>query len=81
MPIATGENFYTRHGFREWIHSPFADIVSPDIAKIRALLESKRIAEMTDRCYICGPIGIYAMMHVCAALHYSLTTASERVNR
>ena len=74
-PICTGENFYTRHGFRELIHSQAADIVSPDIAKAGGLLESKRIAEMADMYYmplaphnICGPIGTYAMMHVCAAV-------------
>ena len=74
-PICTGENFYTRHGFRELIHSQAADIVSPDIAKAGGLLESKRIAEMADIYYmplaphnICGPIGTYAMMHVCAAV-------------
>ena len=74
-PICTGENFYTRHGFRELIHSQAADIVSPDIAKAVGLLESKRIAEMADMYYmplaphnICGPIGTYAMMHVCAAV-------------
>ncbi len=74
-PICTGENFYTRHGFRELIHSQAADIVSPDIAKAGGLLESKRIAEMADMYYmplaphnICGPIGTYAMMNVCAAV-------------
>ena len=74
-PICTGENFYTRHGFRELIHSQAADIVSPDIAKAGGVLESKRIAEMADMYYmplaphnICGPIGTYAMMHVCAAV-------------
>ena len=74
-PICTGENFYTRHGFRELIQSQAADIVTPDIAKAGGLLESKRIAELADLYYmplaphnICSPIGTYAMMHVCAAV-------------
>lgn len=74
-PICTGENFYTRHGFRELIQSQATDIVTPDIAKAGGLLESKRIAELADLYYmplaphnICSPIGTYAMMHVCASV-------------
>ena len=74
-PICTGENFYTRFGFRELIHTQAADIVSPDMAKAGGLAEGKRIAEMADLYYmplaphnICGPIGTIAMTHVCAAV-------------
>ena len=74
-PICTGENFYTRFGFRELIHTQAADIVSPDMAKAGGLAEGKRIAEMADLHYmplaphnICGPIGTVAMTHVCAAV-------------
>jgi L-alanine-DL-glutamate epimerase-like enolase superfamily enzyme len=74
-PICTGENFYTRFGFRELIHSQAADIVSPDMAKAGGLAEGKRIAEMADLYYmplaphnICGPVGTFAMTHTCAAV-------------
>ena len=74
-PICTGENFYTRFGFRELIHTQAADIVSPDMAKAGGLAEGKRIAEMADLYYmplaphnICGPVGTFAMTHVCAAV-------------
>lgn len=74
-PICTGENFYTRFGFRELIHSQAADIVSPDMAKAGGLSEGKRIAEMADLYYmplaphnICGPVGTFAMTHTCAAV-------------
>ena len=74
-PICTGENFYTRFGFRELIHTQAADIVSPDMVKAGGLAEGKRIAEMADLYYmplaphnICGPIGTVAMTHVCAAV-------------
>ena len=79
-PICTGENFYTRFGFRELIHTQAADIVSPDMAKAGGLAEGKRIAEMADLYYmplaphnICGPIGTVAMTHVCAAVPNFLT--------
>ena len=74
-PICTGENFYTRFGFRELIQSQAADIVSPDMAKAGGLVEGRRIADFADMYYmplaphnICGPIGTFAMTHVCAAV-------------
>ncbi|MBM3263615.1 MAG: mandelate racemase/muconate lactonizing enzyme family protein, partial [candidate division Zixibacteria bacterium] len=74
-PICTGENFYTRHGFRELIHQQAADIISPDLAKAGGLLEGRRIADMADMYYIplsphniCGPIGTVHVCHVCAAV-------------
>jgi L-alanine-DL-glutamate epimerase-like enolase superfamily enzyme len=74
-PICTGENFYTRHGFRDLIQAQGADIVSPDLAKAGGLLEGRRIADLADLYYIpisphniCGPIGTMAACHVCAAV-------------
>jgi L-alanine-DL-glutamate epimerase-like enolase superfamily enzyme len=74
-PICTGENFYTRHGFRELIQSQAADIISPDHAKAGGLLEGRRIADLADMYYIpisphniCGPIGTMAVSHLCAAV-------------
>jgi L-alanine-DL-glutamate epimerase-like enolase superfamily enzyme len=74
-PICTGENFYTRHGFRDLIQKQAADIISPDLAKAGGLLEGRRIADLADMYYIpfsphniCGPIGTVAASHVCAAI-------------
>lgn len=74
-PICTGENFYTRHGFRELIQTQAADIISPDLAKAGGLLEGRRIADLADLYYIpfsphniCGPVGTVAACHVCAAV-------------
>lgn len=73
--ICTGENFYTRHGFRDLIEQQAADIISPDLAKAGGLLEGRRIADKADTYYIpfsphniCGPIGTVAACHVCAAV-------------
>ena len=73
-PICTGENFYTRHGFRELVQTQAADIISPDFAKAGGLLEGRRIADLADMYYIplsphniCGPIGTVASCHTCAA--------------
>lgn len=74
-PICTGENFYTRFGFRDLIQAQAADIVSPDLAKAGGLLEGRRIADLADMYYvpfaphnICSPIGTVAVCHVCAAV-------------
>lgn len=74
-PICTGENFYSRFGFRDLIQAQGADIISPDLAKAGGLLEGRRIADLADLYYIpvsphniCGPIGTVAACHVCAAV-------------
>ncbi len=74
-PICTGENFYTRHGFRELIERQAADIISPDLAKAGGLLEGRRIADLADLYYIPvaphnigSPIETIATCHVMAAV-------------
>ena len=74
-PICTGENFYTRHGFRDLIQAQAADIISPDHAKAGGLLEGRKIADLADMYYIpvsphniCSPIGTMAVSHLSAAI-------------
>lgn len=75
VPICTGENFYTRFGFRELIETKAADIVSPDLAKAGGLLEGRRIADLADLYYmpvaphnIGSPVETIATCHVMAAI-------------
>ncbi|MEM2876392.1 MAG: mandelate racemase/muconate lactonizing enzyme family protein [Candidatus Bathyarchaeia archaeon] len=74
-PICTGENLYTRYGFRDLILKQAAKIVSPDIPKAGGLLESKKIADLADIYYIpiaphnvSSPVGTIASAHVCASI-------------
>jgi L-alanine-DL-glutamate epimerase-like enolase superfamily enzyme len=74
-PICTGENLYTRFGFRELLQNQGADIISPDLAKAGGLLEGRRIADLADMYYvpvaphnIGSPIETVATCHVCAAV-------------
>ena len=74
-PITTGENFYTRFGFRELIQAQAANIISPDLAKAGGLLEGRRIADLADMYYINvaphhigSSIQTAAVCHVCAAI-------------
>lgn len=73
--ICTGENLYTRHGFRHFIEKGACDIIQPDIPRCGGLLESKRIADLADMYYVpfavhnvCTPVGTLASAHVCAAV-------------
>ena len=66
-PIATGENGYMRHGFREAFECGAIDIAAPDPQKTGGLLETRRIADYADTHYIsmaphciASPIGTIA---------------------
>jgi len=74
-PICTGENLYTRHGFRRLIETQAVDIISPDISKVGGLSESKKISDSADLYYmavaphnITSPLGTVAACHVCASI-------------
>ena len=74
-PIATGENGYLRHGFREAFETGAISIAAPDIQKTGGLLEARRIADFADTHYIsiaphciASPIGTVAAAHVAAAI-------------
>jgi len=73
-PIATGENHYQRHHFRELLEREAVDILAPDFQKVGGLLEGRRIADMAEVHYIAvaphnisSPIGTIASAHLCAA--------------
>src|SRR5258708_24482504 len=75
VPICTGENLYTRHGFRKLIELQACDAVHIDIPKSGGLLESKRISELADLYYIwtaahnpASPLGTIASAHAASAM-------------
>lgn len=75
VPIATGENLYTRDGFRRLIEVQGCDIVHIDIPKSGGLLESKRIHDLADSYYIASaahnpasPVGTIASAHAAASM-------------
>ncbi len=74
-PIATGENHYQRHQFRELLEAGAVDILAPDFQKVGGLLEGRRIADLADIHFVAvaphnisGPIGTMASVHLCAAI-------------
>jgi galactonate dehydratase len=48
VPIACGENVYTRYGFRPFIEKQAVSIIQPDMAKCGGLLETRKIAAMAE---------------------------------
>ena len=75
VPLCSGENLYTRDGFRRLIELQGCDIVHIDIPKSGGLLESKRIHDLADTWYIAtaahnpaSPIGTIASAHAAASM-------------
>jgi L-alanine-DL-glutamate epimerase-like enolase superfamily enzyme len=75
VPICTGENLYTRHGFRRLIELQACAGVHIDIPKSGGLLESKRISDLADMYYIwtaahnpASPVGTIASAHAAASM-------------
>ncbi len=86
VPIATGENLYTRQSFRPFIEKQACDIIQPDTQKCGGLLELKRIADWADSYYIgllchnlCTPLGTIASGHACMAIKSFIALESDNV--
>jgi len=86
VPIATGENLFTRQSFRPFIEKQACDIIQPDAQKCGGLLEMKKIADWADLYYLnmlchnmCTPVGTIASAHACAAIRSFIALESDSV--
>jgi galactonate dehydratase len=52
IPIATGEQLYTKWEFRELLEKQAADIIQPDVCCVGGILELKKIAAMAEAYYV-----------------------------
>jgi L-alanine-DL-glutamate epimerase-like enolase superfamily enzyme len=75
VPVCTGENLYTRQGFRKLIELQATSGVHIDIPKSGGLLESKRISDLAEMYYIwtaahnpASPLGTIASAHAAASM-------------
>jgi L-alanine-DL-glutamate epimerase-like enolase superfamily enzyme len=75
VPIAAGENIYTRYGFRPYLEKEALSIIQPDFTKTGGLSEGVKIAAMAETYNIpvaphgvCTPLGTVAITHVCAVI-------------
>ncbi|GAB7093918.1 mandelate racemase/muconate lactonizing enzyme family protein [Halolamina litorea] len=74
-PLATGENRFRVHEFRELLAEFTVDVLTPDPTTVGGLAESKAIANRAEEQYIpfaphnvCSPVGTMAVAHLCGAI-------------
>ena len=68
IPLAAGENHYTKHAFRELLQQQVVDIFQPDCTKAGGITEVKKIADMA------------AAWHLPVAPHTSQSILSTAAN-
>jgi len=75
VPIAAGENIYSRFGYREFLEKEALSIIQPDMSKTGGLLEARKIASMAETYSIpvaphgtASPLATMAYAHVCATM-------------
>jgi len=74
VPIAPGENEYTKWGFRELFESQSVDYAMPDAMRCGGITETKKICSLAEafdvtcspHCYTTG-VGLAATIHVLAS--------------
>ena len=74
VPIAAGENEYTKWGFRELFESQSVDYAMPDAMRCGGITETKKICSLAEafdvtcspHCYTTG-VGLAATIHVLAS--------------
>ncbi len=69
VPIAAGENYYTKYEFRDVIERHAVNIIQPDIVHAGGITETKKIAAMADAYDIPLCPHIHASVAVSAAIH------------
>jgi galactonate dehydratase len=76
VPIATGEQLYTKYEFRDLFACQGADIIQPDVCVVGGLWEMKKIAAMAEAEYVvvaphnpCGPVATAVNVHFALSTH------------
>lgn len=86
VPLLTGENLYSRDGFRPLIESQASDLIHIDAQKSGGLLEMKKIADwasiysMPMLCHNgSSPVGTIASAHACAAIRSFVALETDTI--
>jgi galactonate dehydratase len=75
VPIATGEELFTKFEFRDLLAHKGADIIQPDIAVMGGLWEMKKIAAMAEAEYVMvAPHNPNGPVSTAVNLHFALST-------
>ena len=93
VPVATGEQLYTRWDFRALLELNAVGLIQPDICHAGGITELKKIAAMAETYYVAvaphnsnGPISTIASLHLDLCIHNSLmqeifVSSIERYNK
>jgi galactonate dehydratase len=75
VPLAGGENVYSRYGFRPYLEQQALSILQPDMAKAGGLLETRKIAAMAETYNVpvaphgvASPLATMAFAQVCTTI-------------
>jgi D-galactarolactone cycloisomerase len=74
VPIAAGENYYTRFEFRDILVKRAVNIVQPDIIHAGGITETKKIADMASAWNVPLAPHIHATVGVAASIHLLTAT-------
>ena len=76
VPIALGENEYTRYRFRDILVKRAADIIQPDIIHAGGITECKRIVSMASAWQVPYVPHIYSTVGLVGSLHLIASTSN-----
>lgn len=77
VPIATGENEFTRFGFQQLLSPRGVDIVQPDVTRSGGISECKKIAAMASAYQLpCAPHVFGSGVGLMANIHFIISTAN-----
>jgi galactonate dehydratase len=80
IPIATGERYFTRYGFREVIESGAPDVIQADPIHAGGILEMKKIAALADvRSMLMAPHNSNGPVCTAACVHFDFCTTNFKV--
>ena len=80
IPVATGERYFTHHGFREVLESGATDILQPDIIHAGGILDMKKISAMADaRSMMLAPHNSNGPVCTAASVHFDFCTTNIKV--
>jgi galactonate dehydratase len=75
IPIATGEQLYTKYEFRDLLRHQGADIIQPDVCVVGGLWEMKKIAAMAEAEYVViAPHNPLSPVATAVNVHFALST-------
>lgn len=77
VPIATGENEFTRFGFQQLLSPRAVDILQPDVTRSGGISECKKIAAMASAYQLpCAPHVFGSGVGLMANIHFIISTAN-----